>query len=406
MAAKTFREIFLTYNKPWLQGQLHEVFTPRTLFLHRRDIIEQFRAVMGELAADVTLSDQPSSRSRGSDRSGETEQASQLDSEGRAGKDKARKHRKDGTPYASGATTPRVGPRGMPLEQERAQLRAGMSAATAAIARYWLTRTRFISTLKVQVQAIVDLHIEDECLYCGATGALQAEVAQDIEQLFHRFLRETGEANNLPNYKFQRWIRFFKAQARFRPLCPDCTGLIQDYHRKLARRARRAGEPPPLEVAAQLGMSSNEPPGRTSTPGGITRNFSNLFNRDTPIGMLFSSQTPSAPKQTEEETPGMRVYYPKTAAGPSQTPHYLPRPSPVGTPERAAGREETSRGGTPTPEERTPIGGTTVGGKRDWQNDDAFKAAWLERIRNLSPEARAIIDKWVWLMRASMHGGQ
>jgi len=37
---ETFRNVFLTYNKPWLQGQLHEVFTPRTLFVHRKEIID------------------------------------------------------------------------------------------------------------------------------------------------------------------------------------------------------------------------------------------------------------------------------------------------------------------------------------------------------------------------------
>ena len=60
VAAQTFRDIFLTYNKPWLQGQLHEVFTPRTLFLYRKDIIDQFAKVMGELAPDVSLSEEPS----------------------------------------------------------------------------------------------------------------------------------------------------------------------------------------------------------------------------------------------------------------------------------------------------------------------------------------------------------
>ena len=57
VAAQTFRDIFLTYNRPWLTGQLHEVFTPRTLFLHRKDIIDQFAKVMGEIQADVSLSD-------------------------------------------------------------------------------------------------------------------------------------------------------------------------------------------------------------------------------------------------------------------------------------------------------------------------------------------------------------
>jgi hypothetical protein len=34
------------------------VFTPRTLFLYRKDIIDQFAKVMGELAPDVSLSEE------------------------------------------------------------------------------------------------------------------------------------------------------------------------------------------------------------------------------------------------------------------------------------------------------------------------------------------------------------
>ena len=59
VAASTFRDRFLAYNRPWLQGQLHEVFTPRTLFLYRKDIIDQFALVLGRLDPDVSLSDGP-----------------------------------------------------------------------------------------------------------------------------------------------------------------------------------------------------------------------------------------------------------------------------------------------------------------------------------------------------------
>jgi hypothetical protein len=34
------------------------VFTPRTLFLYRKEIIEQFRAVMDELVPDLSISDE------------------------------------------------------------------------------------------------------------------------------------------------------------------------------------------------------------------------------------------------------------------------------------------------------------------------------------------------------------
>ena len=55
VAAQTFREIFMAYNKPWLQGQLHELFTPRTLFNNRKEIIKQFGMVMDEIQPDVSL---------------------------------------------------------------------------------------------------------------------------------------------------------------------------------------------------------------------------------------------------------------------------------------------------------------------------------------------------------------
>jgi thiaminase len=98
---------------------------------------------------------------------------------------------------------------------------------------------RFVATLRVQVQAIVDLHIADECEYCGATAGLTAELLQDIEELFRTFLRETGESKNLPHYKYQKWIRYFRSHAQYRTLCIECTDLIHDYNRKLKRRARR-----------------------------------------------------------------------------------------------------------------------------------------------------------------------
>lgn len=37
--AQTFRDLFMRYNKPWVVETMHEIFTPRTLFIHRKDII-------------------------------------------------------------------------------------------------------------------------------------------------------------------------------------------------------------------------------------------------------------------------------------------------------------------------------------------------------------------------------
>lgn len=96
---------------------------------------------------------------------------------------------------------------------------------------------RFISTLRVQVQSTVDLNLEEECRYCGATVGLNVELVQNIEDLFRDFLTETEYT--MINYKFQAWIRFFKERAQYRTLCVDCAEMIQDYHHKLRRRTRQ-----------------------------------------------------------------------------------------------------------------------------------------------------------------------
>jgi hypothetical protein len=51
---------------------------------------------------------------------------------------------------------------------------------------------RFIATLRVQVQSILELNLEEECLYCGATVGLNVELMQSLEDMFREFVVETG----------------------------------------------------------------------------------------------------------------------------------------------------------------------------------------------------------------------
>jgi hypothetical protein len=167
-------------------------------------------------------------------------------------------------------------------------VRARLTVATAAISRYWLTRTRFVATLRVQVQSIIDLHIEPECLYCGATSGLAAELLQDIEELFQNFLRDTGEAQNLPDYKFQKWLRYFKAHAQYRTTCVECAELIQDYHHKLRRRARRNGlgrsmpAGQSLQTATAI-LEADQTPAQPPTPATPVTPFTPLLVAEDPL---------------------------------------------------------------------------------------------------------------------------
>jgi len=39
---------------------MHEIFTPRTLFLYRKEIIDQFKVVVGHLSPNISLSSKKS----------------------------------------------------------------------------------------------------------------------------------------------------------------------------------------------------------------------------------------------------------------------------------------------------------------------------------------------------------
>ena len=54
MVAETFRDLFMKHNKPWVQEQIYEIFTPRTLFLHREEILNQFKKIMGNMQPDIS----------------------------------------------------------------------------------------------------------------------------------------------------------------------------------------------------------------------------------------------------------------------------------------------------------------------------------------------------------------
>ena len=47
----------MTYNKPWLRQNMQEVFTPRTLFEHKKTIVEEFRKILGPLELSIDSAD-------------------------------------------------------------------------------------------------------------------------------------------------------------------------------------------------------------------------------------------------------------------------------------------------------------------------------------------------------------
>ena len=89
---------------------------------------------------------------------------------------------------------------------------------------------RFVCTLRVQIQSIIDDNLDDECAYCGVTEGLNVELLQNLEDLFRDFI--VIEKQPMPGYRFQSWIRYFKDNAQYRTLCAECAEMIESYHKK------------------------------------------------------------------------------------------------------------------------------------------------------------------------------
>lgn len=51
--SQLYKDLFLKYNKEWLKDHLQEVFTPRTLYLHRQKIIDNLAAILPEEKARI-----------------------------------------------------------------------------------------------------------------------------------------------------------------------------------------------------------------------------------------------------------------------------------------------------------------------------------------------------------------
>jgi hypothetical protein len=120
--------------------------------------------------------------------------------------------------------------RGRTLKEPVAPPPETVSLAAAAIGKYWLTRMRFIRSLRLQVQGFAEQQLQKQCKYCGTDVFLDVELLQSMEDLFREFLVATGEP--MPGHNFQRWVSYFKKHARFRTLCFDCAAMIEEYHRK------------------------------------------------------------------------------------------------------------------------------------------------------------------------------
>jgi hypothetical protein len=203
--AESYRELFMKNNKPWMQEQLYEIFTPRTLFLYRDQILDQFQKVMGEL--DPVLSD---------DEQGEKD--SSLDSD------------IVDTDSFEDETKKKKGPEKV---EELRWVQDNDTPMTRAIIKFWIMRARFRQKARMEVQPIIDFMRKPFCLYCRTIYGLKVELIQNIEDLFNQFLHIKKQ--NLVQYKIVDWQRYFAKNASTRTICQDCHREIELYHIKLKK---------------------------------------------------------------------------------------------------------------------------------------------------------------------------
>jgi hypothetical protein len=149
LVAETFRELFMKHNKPWVQEQIYEIFTPRTLFVYRDQILDQFKKVMGDmkpnLSTDLELSQDEVPDSSALDES------CLLDEKQ---KNKMKIRKKEEFDWVKNNDTP----------------------ITRAIIKFWIIRVRFRQKVRLQVTQILDYMLKPNCLYCRTVFGLRVEL--------------------------------------------------------------------------------------------------------------------------------------------------------------------------------------------------------------------------------------
>ena len=209
MVADTYKELFMKHNKPWLQNQLYEVFTPRTLFLYRNEILDQFQEVMGEIPAELS----------GDDIDEEDDIAPDYDDEDQNNNSQLQKQKK------------------LFKKEDVEKVVKKTTPITRAIIKYWVIRARFRQKVTIEVTKVVDYLRKPYCLFCRTTSGLKVEIVNNIEDLFYKFLRQKKQ--NMITYKIVDWQRFFAKNGSTRTLCLSCQSKIEAFNADLKRKLNK-----------------------------------------------------------------------------------------------------------------------------------------------------------------------
>ena len=111
-----------------------------------------------------------------------------------------------------------------------------ISPCAKVIIKYWILRTRFQRLLRIQVQSLIELNIQPECLFCRNEYGLQVELVQSLEDMFFDYLNENNLT--LDTYDYRLWMKHFREEARYRTLCTVCYDKLEQVHKYLKKKAR------------------------------------------------------------------------------------------------------------------------------------------------------------------------
>lgn len=193
----------MRHNKPWLHSQLYEIFTPRTLFLYRDQIIDQLRDVMGDIKVDIIGDD--------IEKEEEKERIEDEEEEALLGANKYTFKKED-------------------LDKVRKKA----SPLTQAIIKFWIMRARFRQKVTLELQKVVDMMRKPHCLFCRTTQGVKVEIINNVEDLFYRFLK--AKKQNLVSYKIVDWQRYFVKKGSTRTICTSCHRGIELYNKEIVAK--------------------------------------------------------------------------------------------------------------------------------------------------------------------------
>jgi hypothetical protein len=190
-----FKKFFVYKNQHWLKGNLSEVFTPRTSKLYRPQIIGKLLKLNGgSMKQDMFKEDRDLIvKMEGHD----------------------------------------------PKQVLKDETRKRMGAHTKEMLLMWHARAARIQKVREAVAGLIELQTQGKCFFCGKDWGLRAELIENIDDLFEKFLDDVKP--DMTRWQGP-WQEYFEKHAHLRTLCFRCQDELLEAHIRANREMMREYE--------------------------------------------------------------------------------------------------------------------------------------------------------------------